>query len=78
MAEPFERQTTGKAPATGAERVRRLRERRKGGLRVWPVEASEDLLDQLIERGDLDPQSRDDQHEVSRVLGELLEIHVFG
>jgi hypothetical protein len=78
MAEPFERDATDNQRASGAERVRRLRERRKGGLRVWPVEASEDLLDQLIERGDLDPQSRNDQHEVSRVLGELLEIQVFG
>lgn len=61
-------------PANGAAaRNRRYRERRRCGLRVWPVELDEATIGRLIERGyvSLDDASSPDR--MAQALGELIE-----
>ena len=48
------------APTPAAERQRRHRDRRRAGIFVVPVEVTGEMVEALVERGDLDePNSSD-------------------
>jgi len=53
--------------------MRRHRERRRNGLRCLWVELHEDELDALVQRGLLDPKSRDDENAIADALYAHLE-----
>ena len=57
----------------GAERMRRLRERRRHGLRCLWVELHEEELDALTKRGLLHPKARDDENAIADALYAHLE-----
>lgn len=51
-----------------AERNRRLRERRRRGARVWPIEGDADLADELIAHGLLNEEDVDNPAELPFAL----------
>ena len=56
-----------------AERMRRHRDRRRHGLRCLWVELHEDELDALVQRGLLEPKSRNDENAIADALYGHLE-----
>jgi hypothetical protein len=61
------------APTPNAERNRRLRERRRCGIRVVPVEVSREAIERAIEQDILSPRQAEDLEELARTFGVLLD-----
>lgn len=61
------------ANSPGAERMRRHRERRRDGLRCLNIELRATEIDELITRGFLAPDSRNEQAAVRNALYAFLD-----
>jgi hypothetical protein len=73
MTEP---QTVATSPAPrslAAERMRRHRERQRGGLRCLTIELRETEIDALIRSGLLKADARNDQDAVLKAIYEFLD-----
>lgn len=56
-----------------AERMRRSRARRRGGMRVIPFEVRTAEVEALVRAGLLDPARRDDRNAIAAALGKLMD-----
>jgi hypothetical protein len=57
-----------KAPITAAERMRRLRARRRNGLRSLRVLLHETEIDSLVDKGFCNPERRQDQAAIQSAI----------
>jgi hypothetical protein len=64
---------TSKEHSSGAERMRRHRQRRRKGLRHFGIDLREAEIDALIRRGLLPPESRTDRTAVVEALYTFLD-----
>jgi hypothetical protein len=53
--------------------MRRLRDRRRSGIRVLPVEVSIDTVEILVELGYIDREQAQDVHQVREALARFIE-----
>jgi hypothetical protein len=60
-------------PSLAAERMRRHRQRRRNGLRCLTIELYETEVDALIQKGLLNPETRNDSFAVIEALYEHLK-----
>ncbi len=56
-----------------AERMARLRKRRRQGLRAIRIDVRHTEIDAMVARGLLSPEKRDDGAAISNALGRLLD-----
>ena len=56
-----------------AQRMRRLRDRRRSGIRVLPVEVSIDTVEILVELGYIDVEQTQDVQRVKEALARFIE-----
>ena len=61
------------SPSLAAERMRRLRERRRDGMRCLRVELRDTEVDALVRKGLLRPETRHDQNAIADALYTYLE-----
>jgi hypothetical protein len=60
-------------PLTGAERMRRHRERKRTGLLCFKIELTENVINELVRRKRLSPDYRADPNAVGQALQRYLE-----
>ena len=61
------------SPSLAAERMRRLRERRRDGMRCLRVELRDTEVDALVQKGLLKAEARSDQNAIADALYDYLE-----
>ena len=68
--EPKKMLTLSSAPA--AERMRRYRKRRRGGMRCARIQLDVTTIDTLIRKGHLEPEARDDQKALELAISDFI------
>ena len=56
------------APVSDAERQRRFRERRRRGVFVVPLEVSFEMLEALVDQGDIDEANSSDLDRIGKAI----------
>lgn len=67
---------SGRPPSSSGERMRRMRERQRGGRRAIILDVTPGQVEALVQAGHLEPAKRDDAGEIARSVGRLLDRHV--
>src|ERR1019366_1742018 len=68
--EPKKMPALSSAPA--AERMRRYRKRRRGGMRCARIQLDVTTIDTLIRKGHLEPEARDDQKALELAISDFI------
>ena len=68
--EPKKMPALSSAPV--AERMRRYRKRRRGGMRCARIQLDVTTIDTLIRKGHLEPEARDDQKALELAIGDFI------
>jgi hypothetical protein len=68
--EPKKMPALSSAPV--AERMRRYRKRRRGGMRCARIQLDVTTIDTLIRKGHLEPEARDDQKALELAISDFI------